>query len=266
MNRRSIDMPRRHFVAGSQKARLFPLAQRPLVVFAAALCLALIVFVAVREPLTSMAETLGLVEPTNPVDGAAGAVSSATVSLEVASLYQNPELPTGCESVALADLLLFWGFDLEKTTIADYWLPTSDFDFVNSFLGNPYDSNGNACMAPCIVKTANAYLAAQDSSLMASDLTGASLATLLEELDEGKPVIVWSTIGLEDAGTPYASQWSSGVLYNLYANSHCVVLSGYDIEQGTLTVADPLEGISVYDMGLFAQRFEQLGSQAVVIG
>ncbi|MEG0375492.1 MAG: C39 family peptidase, partial [Raoultibacter sp.] len=107
------------------------------------LSLALIIFIAVREPLTSVAETLGIVESSRVVDEVAEAVGSAAVSLEVTSLYQNPELPTGCESVALTDLLLFWGFDLDKTTIADSWLPTSDFDFVYSFLGSPYDTAGN---------------------------------------------------------------------------------------------------------------------------
>ena len=35
------------------------------------------------------------------------------VSLEVELVYQYPELPTGCESVALTMLLKYYGFDLE---------------------------------------------------------------------------------------------------------------------------------------------------------
>lgn len=37
-----------------------------------------------------------------------------TASLEVPALAQNPELPTGCESVALTSALLSLGFNLEK--------------------------------------------------------------------------------------------------------------------------------------------------------
>ena len=53
--------------------------------------------------------------------------------LEVGNLLQNPELPTGCESVALANALVAQGFPLTNTELADTWLPKSETDFVQAF-------------------------------------------------------------------------------------------------------------------------------------
>ena len=46
--------------------------------------------------------------------------------IEMENILQNPELPTGCESVALTMVLKYLGFDLEKTTIADDYLVFAD--------------------------------------------------------------------------------------------------------------------------------------------
>ncbi|MBS5439038.1 MAG: C39 family peptidase [Collinsella sp.] len=58
-----------------------------------------------------------------------GAMVGAWVDVPCYSQY--PELPTGCESVALTNLLNYYGFGLGKTIIADYYLPKG--------------SNGNFC-------------------------------------------------------------------------------------------------------------------------
>ena len=50
-------------------------------------------------------------------------------SLEIQPILQEPELPTGCESVALTMALEYLGFELEKTTIADQYLIRSATNF-----------------------------------------------------------------------------------------------------------------------------------------
>lgn len=186
-------------------------------------------------------------------------------SLEVPAVQQYPELPTGCESVALTNALLSLGFNLEKTTIADEWLPLSDTTFVTAFLGDPHTADGNSCMAPAITQTASAYLAAQGSSLEATDITGSSIEELLAEVSAGNPVIAWCTIDLADPGTAYQVERGDGRAYRLYANSHCVVVSGYDLDEGVIEVSDSLAGQVSYDLQLFASRYYELGAQAVVI-
>ena len=55
--------------------------------------------------------------------------------LAVPNILQNPELPTGCESVALTMLLHYWGYDTLKTEIADHYLSYDTTNFVSSFVG-----------------------------------------------------------------------------------------------------------------------------------
>lgn len=55
------------------------------------------------------------------------------------------------------------------------------------------------------------------------------------------------------------------ITYRLYANSHCVVVSGYDLNEGLVLVSDSLAGQVSYDLQQFAVRYYELGAQAVVI-
>ncbi|BAK43864.1 hypothetical protein EGYY_06630 [Eggerthella sp. YY7918] len=193
------------------------------------------------------------------------AESASSCSLDVPALLQNPELPTGCESVALVNALQFYGFNVEKTEIADLWLARSDYDFVHAFLGNPYDTSGFACMAPALVEAANAYLEAQDSSLHAEEKTGSSFSDVLALVATGRPVIVWCTIDLAEPSQAYQVAYENGNEYRLLQPSHCVVISGYDLDSGVVYVSDSLVGQTSYPLDLFATRYYQLGAQAIVI-
>lgn len=188
-----------------------------------------------------------------------------SVSLAVPSVSQYPELPTGCESVALTNVLLSYGFNLDKTDIADKWLPTSEQDFVCAFLGDPRTPEGHSCMAPGLTSAACSYLAAQNSSLKTTNLTGASFEDVLKEVAEQHPVIIWCTIGLETPGDCYLAEQVDGRLYRLITNSHCVVVNGYDLDSGTVFVSDPLVGQATYPLEKLAARYYALGAQAVVI-
>ena len=82
--------------------------------------------------------------------------------IEMENILQNPELPTGCESVALTMVLKYLGFDLEKTTIADDYLVFADRNFAMGYIGNPHTEDGAGIFAPGLVKTANNFLEAQE--------------------------------------------------------------------------------------------------------
>ena len=181
------------------------------------------------------------------------------VVLDVPCYMQNPQLPTGCESVALTNELRYWGFKLGKTTMAYHWIPYGS-DGVYNFIGSPSNESGWIICAPGIERTANKYMSSKDSSLVAVNITGTSLRGLRTYLDQGYPVIIWTTIGL---GSPGYATYKHG--YPLRSNNHAIVLSGYDPESGKYRVADSLAGTVWRSGGIFTTRYNQMGKQAVVI-
>ena len=116
------------------------------------------------------------------------------VNLGVPCVQQYPELPTGCESVALTDVLKYYGYNIGKSTIADSYLPRSSLEFCNLFWGNPHSSNGNCTSAPGLTNAANGFLKSHGSNKRAYDVSGSSWQKLYDYLDEGNPVIIWTTI------------------------------------------------------------------------
>ena len=184
------------------------------------------------------------------------------------ALSQFPELPNGCEITSLAAVLDFYGYDVDKTTLSDVYLPKAPVgqaNFYVEFVGDPRDDDAYGCYAPVIVATANSYLESVGSSSRAKNLTGATPDELYARVDQGQPVIVWATRYLE-AGY-YSVTWNvDGQSMTWYTPEHCMVLVGYDKDNGTVSLADPMEGSVVkYDMDLFEQRYGELKNQAVVI-
>lgn len=68
--------------------------------------------------------------------------------LPMENILQNPELPTGCESVALTMVLNYYGQKLSKTTIADEYLIRDPENFVTAYKGDPYQISGDGIYAP----------------------------------------------------------------------------------------------------------------------
>ena len=189
-----------------------------------------------------------------------------SVVLNVPCTMQNPELPTGCESVALTNALNYYGFGLGKTVIADAYMPKSSWDFVTAFWGNPHSaSNGNCISAPGLTNTANSFLISSGSSLRAYNVTGTGFYDLYSYLEAGHPVIIWSTIGMQNLGSCYATQAYGGRVYRTYTNSHTVVLRGFNRSLGTVYIADSLAGYVSNSAQRIASLYSQRGAQAVVI-
>ena len=186
------------------------------------------------------------------------------VSLELELIYQHTELPTGCESVALTMLLNYYGFELDKTTIASEYLIYAD-NFVAGFVGNPFSSNGAGIYSPGLTKTANKFLNAQGSELNAKNVTDSTPEELYRYLAEGKPVVIWNTIYfLQNQPTGQVVKWGEKE-YHWDRCEHCMVLSGYDLKKNVVIVHDPINGIVEREADGFWERYESLGSMAVII-
>ena len=89
-------------------------------------------------------------------------------------IYQEPELPTGCEITALTMALNYYGYPVDKTVMASEYLPTASADrYYGSdgrlygtdmneyFIGDPFTENGIICGTGAIVTAADSYLADQ---------------------------------------------------------------------------------------------------------
>lgn len=189
---------------------------------------------------------------------------SNSAYLDVKWIAQNPELPTGCEITSLTTVLQYYGYPVSKTTMASQYLEKGWGSFFETFIGDPFSENGYGCMALPIVNAANKYFTSNNINAYAQNVSGSEFTDLLEYVAGGDPVVIWNTMYMEK---PYISEswYYNGELISWVAPEHCVVLIGYDMDKGEVYVSDPLEGIVTRNMNLFAEYYEAVYSQAVVI-
>lgn len=182
-------------------------------------------------------------------------------------ILQNPELPTGCEVTALDILLNYYGYDIDKCTLADDYLIKADIGTStawDAFLGNPRSSHSYGCYSPVIYNTANLYLESINSEYKAINLEGIEFEDLLYEVSDNNPVLIWVTINMS---IPYSSDsWNiNGEIFSWQANSHCMVLYGYDTNNNIVYLSDPLYGNREYNMSICKDRYNRMYQQAIII-
>lgn len=193
--------------------------------------------------------------------------SSYLIDLEHISQY--PDLPSGDEITSLAMVLKYLGYSADKCELCDLYLdkgPVGFTSFYEANVGNPRDTyNSYGCLAPVIVKSANRYIEVNGGSYKAYDLTSYNIDALLSEVASGVPVIVWTCEDFDI--TPSISRvWVvNGKNLYLKSNSATMVLIGYDLTKNTVTLANPAGSTFEIDLDLFALRYVQMGSLAVVV-
>lgn len=201
-------------------------------------------------------------------DGIFDAVTTAALSREKAEvkldwINQYPELPTGCESVALTIALNRFGYELPKTEIADSYLIYGN-DLITSYVGNPYGYGGAGIFPPGLAATAENFIRAKDETLSVYNTTGTALSDLYRFIEAGYPVVIWATQYMNyprlESGREY-----EGVTYSWYDNEHCVVLYGYDLSDGTVSICDPIRGNVTYSAELTQNVFDTIGRFSIVL-
>lgn len=189
--------------------------------------------------------------------------------LDADVIYQRPELPTGCEVTSLTALLQYLGFDVDKTTMAEDFLPcsydTAKNTLDDAYIGLPQASDGFGCYAPVLVKAADAYLKTQDSEKQGLDLTGSSEETICRYVASGYPVVMWITIGLYDVYEEEGWTTEDGRTVMWCDLEHCVLLHGYDKENDLVYVCDPLNGDVTYSMERYFQIYEDMHQRAMTV-
>lgn len=191
-------------------------------------------------------------------------------------VLQTPELPTGCEITAMTMVLNYYGFDIDKVTMASDYLPTAPAKFYRDsggemcgpdleryFVGNPAEKEGYVCGTKAILTAANGYLQKAGSALRAFDGKEVSPEELYHWVSEDTPVVVWVTIHMDER--VIAGKWKteSGEYVEWGHNDHGAVLIGYT--EDTVTIADPISGEVVYEREAFERVFASRGSQCVIL-
>ncbi len=221
-------------------------------------------------------ESLRVSEPTPPKkETNAPVVNVDRAYIPVKNVMQKPELPNGCEIVSLTAVLNYYGYNVSKTAMADYYLPKQAFSWKNgkrygpdpykAYAGNPRSaSSGWYSFAPPIVKAADNYMATQKNKMKAKDISGSSEKDILAYLNKGVPVVIWVTLDLSKPSTN--GHWylsDSGKYYKAYTNLHAVVLKGY--KDGIVSVMNPLKGQVTHKQDEFFKSYEELGKHALVL-
>lgn len=231
--------------------------------------------------------------------------------ITVPIVYQEPELPTGSQVTSLTMLLNYLGFEIDKVTLADNFMPRAErgeATFSQAFIGDPKTSDGLGCFAPVIVETAQKYLNSQNSSRTVKSLNADSFDDVLLRVASDYPVLVWINSNLElcqeeycftlygpggvsttteppatsivvlgtseqDAANEPASESETTIAeesqykQDVYwiPNATCVLLTGYDTINNTVTIIDPKQGEITYNMGMFKTSYNALYKQTVII-
>lgn len=195
---------------------------------------------------------------------------------DVPIIYQNPELPTGCESTALTMVLNYYGYPADKVELATEYLPQEPFrsyindegkeigpDLEETFVGDPTTAYGIICMTKPIMIEANDYLNDQGSNMTAVDISGVTFEDLYRYVSNDQPVVVWVTIGMVDRQAVRGWYTEDGDYVDYSRSDHGAVLIGYT--ETTVTIADPISGLVEYSREQFEKVFASRGNRAVIL-
>lgn len=174
----------------------------------------------------------------------------------VKEYLQMPDLAGGCEIASLMCVLEAMGLDVDVDDLIENHLPLNEgSSFASSFIGSPYIMGSG--YPPVLMRCANSYLAKEGARIRAISMVGCSFDDVVREVEQGRPVMVWTT--MEMAPVMHSQIYSDG--FEWYDNEHCVVVYGMD-DDG-VKVSDPLDGLVVRDEQAFREIFDDCGGLAV---
>ena len=191
-------------------------------------------------------------------------------------IEQYPELPTGCEITAMTMVLNYYGYQVDKVTMALDYMPKVKAEFYRSedgrlmgpdlenyFVGDPTEDSGYICGTGAIVTAANSFLSDVGSNLTAVAMKNAQPDELYDLIDQGTPVVIWCTINMEDRAETDGWYREDGTYMEWSTNDHGAVLIGYD--EDTVTVADPIYSRITVSRDQFEKIFAERGGQCVIL-
>ncbi len=187
------------------------------------------------------------------------------VSLDMPEIWQLPELPTGCEATAMTIAIDYMGFDLDKEDFAKKYMRYSVDDMAYGFMGDPFEEDGAGILPPALAESCNDYLESQHSDLQAFETTTYTFGELLSLTAKGYPVVIWVTTNYEPPEKGSTGSSRNGINYQWYANEHCVVIQGYNLDSGRIVLSDPGCGYIGQNLDEIRYLCESIGRYSVAI-
>ena len=200
--------------------------------------------------------------------------------IDVPIINQYPELPVGCEITSACQLLNYIGFDIDKVTLQEKYLPESYNFYVNSktnirygpdpnmvFVGNPKES-GFGCYPAVIEHSLNRFFEDNGSSFHAVALERPTKELLEELLDRGVPVIVWASKDMEPFHYLNDNVWyvyPGQTKFQWPSNSHTLVLCGYDANNYYFADCNDKNEITAYKKRTFLTMWEQNEKRCLIV-
>lgn len=196
--------------------------------------------------------------------------------ISVPIVKQNPELPNGCEITSLTAVLKHYGFSASKMEMAKQYLPKEPFKYQNNkrygpnpfkaYAGDPRNNTGFFSYAPPIVKAAEQYFVGRTTRYTATDLSGSEKEIFYDQINKGIPVVIWVTLDLSKPKVTSSWYFSDTKEYfKAPVNLHAVALIGYNKNNNTVQVMDPLRGRVSHNADKFFKSYKELGSHAMSV-
>lgn len=187
--------------------------------------------------------------------------------VNVPTINQYPNYPTGCESVALTILLKYYGVNVSPDEIVEK-LDKESRPYKKDnvlyggnpevgFIGDPKTNNSYGVFEKPIAKLANMYKSGINVA------TGTSFEEILSIVKKGTPVMVWTSMNLS---MPYIStSWiyePTGETIYWKSGEHAVILIGYTPDK--VIISDPIGGkIKYQPLSTFKERYNYFGKRAL---
>lgn len=194
--------------------------------------------------------------------------------LQVPYISQEGSYATGCELVSATMVLNYYNYPATVKDVVER-TPKSSLQEKDgqtygslpskSFIGDPTSSNGFGCFAPVVVSIMNSFFK-DEGKKEAVDLTGSDFESLLPNIKNGDPVLVWATMNMQPSYP--GKSWvvpDTGNTFTWTAREHCLVLVGFDQEQYYFNDPYKSNGLKGYAKSVVQKRYQELGKQAVTV-
>jgi uncharacterized protein YvpB len=194
----------------------------------------------------------------------------ASAKLDAPLVLQNPELPAGCEVTSLTMLLQFAGLTKNKMELAAE-MPRDETKIILNEDGTPkYWGNPNVGFVGDVSRKgrgfgiyhAGLFPLLKTYIPKAIDLTEKPFENYEQQIADGIPVLVWTTIDFSVPTSWVNWDTASGPIQTTFAE-HVVLLVGYD--ENSVFINDPRSGEKGFsvDKSKFMDSWIAMGKQGL---